>query len=100
MHLQECWTVSNNSLPEKILKHCSKSTISVSENLFNRVFSNECFPDKLKLVDFTPIFKIENSTKTKNCKPICVLPSVSKVFSYVNVADVWLSGEAIPHNIL
>ena len=54
----------------------------------------------MELADFTPIFKIGNLTKTKNCKPIRVLPSVSKVFSYVNVADVWLSDEAIAHNKL
>ena len=51
----------------------------------------------MELADFTPIFKIGNLTKTKNGKPIRALPSVSKVFSYINVADVWLSGEVIAH---
>ena len=38
------------------------------------------FPSNLKLADVTPIFKKEDSTLTRNYRPVSVLPTVSKIF--------------------
>ena len=59
---------------------------------------NRCeFPQELKTADITPIFKKGNPTKTKNYRPISILPVVSKLFEKVmqkqlsNHIDAFLS---------
>ena len=37
------------------------------------------FPDKLKLADNTPLYKKDDKTDKKNCRPISILPVVSKI---------------------
>ena len=41
---------------------------------------NKQFPQKLKLVYITPVYKKEDSTKVKNYRPVSGLPTVSKIF--------------------
>ena len=41
------------------------------------------FPNELKLADITPTLKRDNSTLAKNCRPVNVLPCVSKVFERI-----------------
>ena len=43
----------------------------------------EEFPDELKLSDVTPIYKKDDHNKSKNYKPVSVLPVVSKVFEKI-----------------
>ena len=38
------------------------------------------FPENLKLADITPVFKKNNPLHKVNCRPVSVLPSISKVF--------------------
>ena len=38
------------------------------------------FPNELKLADITPTLKRDDSTLTKNYRPVSVLPCVSKFF--------------------
>ena len=45
--------------------------------------NNSEFPDELKLVEVTATFKKDNSTKSKNYKPLSALPTVSKVFERI-----------------
>ena len=45
--------------------------------------SNNEFPDQLKLADVTPIYKKDDPNKSKNYRPVSVLPVVSKVFEKV-----------------
>ena len=44
------------------------------------LFLNKNFPQKLNHVDITPVYKKEDSTKVKNCRPFTVLPTVTKIF--------------------
>ena len=37
------------------------------------------FPNELKLADFTPILKKDDSMLAKNCRPVSVLPCVSNI---------------------
>ena len=48
--------------------------------ILNYCISEEIFPIELKLADVTPIFKSADSTAKKNCRPISILNSVSKLF--------------------
>ena len=45
--------------------------------------SNKEFPDELKLADVTPIYKKDDPNKSKNYRPVSVLPVVSKVFEKI-----------------
>lgn len=45
--------------------------------LFNNTQSNKEFPDELKLVDVTPIYKKNNPNKS-NIRHVSVLPAVPK----------------------
>ena len=42
--------------------------------------NNREFPDEFKLAEVTTPFKKDNPTKSKNYRPLSVLPTVSKVF--------------------
>ena len=44
------------------------------------MFANSIFPNKLKLADVTPIFKLGDSSLKKNFRPISVLSAMSKIF--------------------
>ena len=52
----------------------------VLTKLINNTILNSNFPDKLKVVDLSPIFKKDEPQKSKNYRPVSVLPAVSKVF--------------------
>ena len=41
---------------------------------------NSNFPGKLRVADVRPIFKKDDPQKSKNCRPVSVLPVVSKIF--------------------
>ena len=45
--------------------------------------SNKEFPDELKLADITPIYQKDDPNKSKNYRPVSVLPAVSKVFEKI-----------------
>ena len=45
--------------------------------------SNKKFPDQLKLADVTTIYKKDDPNKSKNYRPVSVLPVVSKVFEKI-----------------
>ena len=45
--------------------------------------SNKEFPDELKLADVTLIYKKDDPNKSKNYRPLSVLPVVSKVFEKI-----------------
>ena len=60
-------------------------------NLFSECLRTGNFPDNLKIVDITPIFKKEDPlnkdlfkkkdpVNKENYRPISVLPSISKIF--------------------
>ena len=52
----------------------------VLTKLINNTILNSNFPDKLKVVDLSHIFKKDEPQKSKNYRPVSVLPAVSKVF--------------------
>ena len=41
------------------------------------------FPNELTLADVTPVFKKENPLKSKNYRPVSVLPVVSKILERI-----------------
>ena len=48
--------------------------------LFNNTLLTSSFPTELKVADVNPIFKEDDPLKTKNYRPVSLLPVVSKNF--------------------
>ena len=69
------------NIPPKILKESRECCLDILQKLFNNTFSDNEFPDELKLADVTPIHKKANPNKSKNYR--LVLPVVSKVFEKI-----------------
>ena len=61
-----------------------KSTVDIYlpfiTNTINLTIKKSCFPEELKLVEVSPIFKKKDDLDKGNYKPLSVLPHVSKVF--------------------
>ena len=71
------------NIPPKILKESREYCSDILQKLFNKTLSNKELPDELKLADVTPIYKKNDPNKSKNYRPVSVLPVVSKVFEKI-----------------
>ena len=67
-------------MQSKVLKSSAYSCSETLTKLFNDILNNIKLPDELKLAEVTVAFKIDDPTKSKNYRPVSVLPTVSKVF--------------------
>ena len=52
----------------------------ISRDIFNLSLSSGIFPDSWKVARVAPIFKKGPSDERSNCRPISVLPAVSRLF--------------------
>ena len=68
------------NIPPKILKESRECSSDILQKLFNKTSSNKEFPDELKVMDVIPIYKKDDPNESKSCRPVSVLPVVSKVF--------------------
>ena len=48
--------------------------------MFNFYIDNNTFPNGLKKVDIKPVYKKDDSFDKNNCRPISILPVLSKAF--------------------
>ena len=71
--------IPHGNIPIKHIKETSEVCSTFLTNIFNIGIKNCTFPDELKLADITPVHKKEDTTKTKNYRPVSVLPPVSKL---------------------
>ena len=78
---KKAYTFKN--IPPKIIKESREYCSDILEKLFNKTLSNKEFPDELKVADVTPIYKEDDPNKSKNYRPVSVLPIVSKVFEKI-----------------
>ena len=68
------------NIPSNRLKEVSEVTAPCLTNILNtKIISEQIFPNNLKLADPTPVFKKKKKNLTKNCRPVSVLPVVSKI---------------------
>ena len=49
----------------------------------NEIITQKRFPNNLKLADVTLVLKKEDASLLKNCRPISVLPVVSKIYERI-----------------
>ena len=76
-------TSTFKNITPKILKASIESCSEALTKLFNNTILTSDFPDKLKVADVTPIFKKDDPQKSKNYRPVSVLPVVSTVFERI-----------------
>ena len=68
------------NIPPKILRASKESCSETLAELFNNTLLTCSFPTELKVAVVSPIFKKNDPLKTKNYRPVCVLPVVSNIF--------------------
>ena len=66
--------------PPKILRASEERCSATLTKLFNDILLTSIFPTELKVLDVSPVFKKDDPSKTKNYRPVSVLPVVSKIF--------------------
>ena len=62
------------NIPPQILKESRECGSNILQKLFSNTLSNKVFPDEFKLADVTPIYKKDDPNKSKNYRPVNVLP--------------------------
>ena len=66
--------VASSSIPAKVLKETSDISSPVLQQIRNDEILKKCqFPENLKLVDITPVFKKGDENLAKNYRPVSVL---------------------------
>ena len=71
---------STRSIPTKILKQNLDLYLDIITTIFNNSIIEGVFPNELKLADVTPAHKKGDVTNKTNCRPISLLPAISKTF--------------------
>ena len=67
-----------------MLKSSSEICNVVLQNIWNfEILGKLCFPNKLKLIDITPVYKKKDLTLVGNYRSVSVLPSISKIFERI-----------------
>ena len=62
-------------VPAEMLKSTTDVHVSISTKIIKSSIRNGCFPDELKAVEVTPIFKKNDDFDKENHRPVSVLPS-------------------------
>ena len=68
------------SLPITNLKEIEDISGSILYKIINQQISNFHFPDEFKLAELSPLHKENDIMNKRNCRPISILPLISKVF--------------------
>ena len=80
LNIKKATTFKN--IPSKVLKPSAHSCSETFTKLLNDAMNNSEFPDELKLAEVKATFT-KMITKSKNYRPVSVLPTVSKVFDRI-----------------
>ena len=67
-------------IPTKIMKDNEELFSYFISASFRNAVNKGVFPVKLKHTDIKPIYKKESRNEKENCRPVLVLPNLSKIF--------------------
>ena len=65
--------------PPKVLRASKENCSENLAELFNNTLLRSCFLIELTIADVSPVFKKDYPLKTKNYRPVSLLPVVSKI---------------------
>ena len=87
------------NISPKILKGSRECCSDILQKLFTNTLSNKEIPDELKLADATPIYKKYVPNKSKNYRPVSVLPVVSNIFEKIkhDQTSQYINNSLTPH---
>ena len=78
-------------------KSCDLFAILITEN-FNLCLNKEEFPEILKVVDVTAIYKKANPFEKDNYRPISILSNISEIYEWImnNLMNGFIMNTALP----
>ena len=75
--------VGLDELSARLLKDASDVIAPLLSSLINKSFADGVFPEVWKSAKVVALFKGGDKTLKDNYRPISILPTISKMFSYV-----------------
>ena len=81
------------NMQPKVLKSSAHSCSETWTKLINNTMNNSEFPDELKLVEVTVIFKKDDPTKSKDYLPVSALPTVLKLLERIMNGQIFIFAE-------
>ena len=75
-----------DNIPPKIIKLSSDIIVYPVKYIVNQMIETNTFPNSLKLVNITPVYKKKDALDKTNYRPVSVLTSLSKISESV-IAD-------------
>ena len=74
---------TNGSIPSTILKQRVNIYLPFLTKAINLAITENIFPGQLKKSGVFPLYKKEDPLKKKNCRPVSLLPHISKIFERI-----------------
>ena len=74
---------SGGDIPLNILKQSRFTYKMLTDCINDAIVRENIFPDSLKFGDITPVHKKDETTNKENCRPVSVLPLISKIFERI-----------------
>ena len=71
-----------------MLKSIIDNQAHILTNVISLSLRNGCFPDELKAVEVSPIFKKPDDLERENYRPVSVLPRMSKFFERIMYTQI------------
>ena len=69
-----------DGIPVKFIKPSANVKDSHLTNIINNGIDLDCYSENAKIANVRPIFKIDERTKVKNFRPVCLLNIFSKIY--------------------
>ena len=69
-----------DNIPLRAIKESAETLCYPFSVLFNHILENSRIPQQWKLGEVSPVFKKDCCITKSNCRPITILPSLSKIF--------------------
>ena len=93
--------IASNSTPVKVLKkRLISAVLRFSKYEMIKSWRLANFPKNLKLADITLVFKKDDKSLAKNCRPVIVLPICSRLLKRLCKSKSWIMSEAVIGGVL